>query len=135
LQSNKHKWTAFVLFLLIAAFIGCKRTPEDIFRVRAQQLRQRTTPAESTASDPTAIMHLGTVARIEWQLNCSLSESAFRQFLSQQLEPEFSKLSSTHEQIVYGRFAGGDSERVEITLVKKDRNTTQYAIRFSAMPG
>jgi hypothetical protein len=109
--------------------------PEDSFRARAQQLRQRTTPAESTASGFTTIVNSGTAIHTAWQLNSSLSDSAFRQFLSQQLKPEFSMLSSTQEQLVYGRFAGGDSERIEITKVKKDGNTTQYTIGFSAMPG
>jgi hypothetical protein len=118
--------------LVIAALVtGCKTTPEDSFRARAQQLRQRTTPAENAASELAAITHSGTVTRTEWQLNCLLSEPAFKQFLSQRLEPEFSKLSPTHEQPVYGRFAGGDWERIEITQVRKNGNITQYAIRFS----
>jgi hypothetical protein len=130
-----NKGIARVVLLIAALVVGCKTTPDDGFRARAQQLRQRTTPAESTASESTAIMHSGTVTSIEWQLNCLLSEPALRQFLSQQLEPEFSKMNSTDAQIVYGRFAGGDSERLEIIKVKKDGNITQYTIRFSAMPG
>jgi hypothetical protein len=124
-----------VALLITAVVVGCKKSSEEVFLTRAQELRQRAAPAGSTTSEPAAIVHSGMAMDTEWQLRCPLSESACRTLLSKQLEPEFSKLRSTPQQIVYGRFAGGDSERLEVIVVKRDGNITQYTVRFRAMPG
>ncbi|MGC2698273.1 MAG: hypothetical protein WA738_20990 [Candidatus Angelobacter sp.] len=128
---SKYRWISVVALALI---VSCTNTPDKDFRARAENLRRRTMPAGSTASEQTPVMHSGTVAQTEWQVSSPLSELAFRALLSQQLEPEFSKVASDDLRIVYSRLADGDSERLEVMTIKQDGNLRQYNVRFSMMP-
>src|SRR5579859_3524384 len=124
------KWRFVALGL--ALVVGCASTPDQGFRSRAQDLRRRTMSAGGTASELTAIAHSGTVTQTEWQVNSALSESAFRTSLSNELEPEFSKITADDDRTEYTRFAGGDSEHLEITTISKDPKGNQYRIRFTS---
>jgi hypothetical protein len=135
LPFNTSKRMVVLALLMTVAVAGCKKSSEDVFLTRAQELRKRATPAGATTSEPVAIVHSGMAMRTEWQVSSPLSESAFKAFLSQQLEPEFSRVNPGAGRMVYARFSGGDSERLEIIVIKTDGNITQYTVRFTAMPG
>ena len=107
-----------VVVLLITA-VSCKKLPDNIFRTRAQELRQRIIPAGSTASEPTVTRSSAAISAA-WDIHTDMKRDALESWLPETLKPDFAKTSAEGDRLCFAKYEDGESNRLEFTFSEAD---------------
>lgn len=122
-----------VVVVLLAAAVSCKRSPENVFRARAQELRQRIMPAGSTASEP-AVTRSGTAISAAWDIHTDMKRDALESWLPEALKPDFTKTIAEGDRLCFAKYDDGESNRLEFTFSEADGRTIAH-VRLIVAPG
>src|SRR5579884_2222902 len=110
--------------LLTSALAGCT-SPEQRFRVQAQQMRRRILLSKGSASEP-AITRTGTAFSATWDVRSDLKPDVLESRLTEILKPDFARTNNETERLYYAKYNDGESDRIEVTVSPDENHTIAH---------
>lgn len=119
------RFTKCLVVVVLITAVSCKRSPENVFRARAHELRQRVMPVGSTASEP-AVTRSGAAISAAWDIHTDLKRDALESWLPEALNPDFTKTIAEGDRLCFAKYDAGESNRLEFTFSEAEGHTIAH---------
>lgn len=125
-RASKRYALLFASITLSLAGCNSQKTVSET----AAELRQHMSIEGCSISNPGPVQLNGSSQSVEWDIQCSAQAGELGTQLESRLSPDFKKVSQGSNFVVFSRFDGGDSTRLQVQF----SGSSQAHVRLTVSP-